>query len=49
MIIIASFVLSLNGCGYKASPFYTQESALEDKNVKFIIKKQSEENNATQR
>jgi len=49
LVIIASLVLSLNGCGYKAAPFHTQETTLEDENVKFIIKKQSEDDNATQK
>jgi hypothetical protein len=52
-MIIASFLLGLSGCGYKAAPFYSEtkvvKEKLEDKNVKFIVKKQSEENNATKR
>jgi len=51
LAIIASLVLSLNGCGYKAAPFYkqAQETTLEDDNVKFIVKNSSEDNNATQK
>jgi predicted small lipoprotein YifL len=38
-LIIASFLLSLSACGYKAAPYY-QESAPEgDANVKFILEK----------
>lgn len=37
MLIIASFLFSLGGCGYKKAPYY-QESAPEgDENVEFII------------
>ena len=32
------FSLGVNGCGYKAEPFYTQEAPAGDENVKFIIK-----------
>ena len=45
LLIIASLVLSLDGCGYKASPFYKKDIYLEDKNVKFINK--SVDNNAS--
>ncbi|WP_294883951.1 MULTISPECIES: hypothetical protein [unclassified Sulfurimonas] len=43
-IIIAMFLLSLSGCGYKASPYYEQE-VQSDKNIKFIIKKPASDNN----
>ncbi len=39
MLIIAMFSLSLNGCGYKAPPYYQDEAPQGDKNVEFIIKK----------
>lgn len=42
MLIIAMFLLGLSGCGYKASPFYTQEVSSADENVKFIIKEPSQ-------
>jgi len=49
MFIIASFLLSLSGCGYKASPYYEKQAPKEDENVKFILQKKSptvsEENN----
>jgi len=35
--IIAIFLLSLGGCGHKASPYYEQKAPLGDENVKFII------------
>lgn len=45
-LIIASFLLSVSGCGYKAPPYYEQSVPKEDKNVKFIIQKK-EFNNDT--
>ena len=37
--IIAMFLLSLNGCGYKAAPFYENQKVItKDKNVVFIQK-----------
>jgi len=47
MLIIAIFLLSLSGCGYKAAPFYTEDAPVEDENVRFIIKENviSNENN----
>jgi len=37
--IIAMFLLSLNGCGYKAAPFYKNQKVItKDKNVIFIQK-----------
>ena len=39
MLIIASFLLSVSACGYKAPPYYEKEAPKGDKNVKFIIKK----------
>ena len=42
MFIIAMFVLSLNGCGYKAPPYLIEEAPAGDENVKFIIKEPSE-------
>lgn len=45
MAIIAMFLLSLNGCGYKGAPYYMEETPQNDENVEFIIKKTSEENN----
>ena len=46
VLIIASFLLSLSGCGYKAPPYYEKEAPKGDKNVKFILKKK-EFNNDT--
>jgi len=40
MFIIASFLLSMSGCGYKANPYIEQEAPVEDENVKFVIEKQ---------
>lgn len=37
MFIIASFLLSLNACGFKADPYYEKEAPASDKNVKFTI------------
>ncbi len=45
MLIIASLVLAISGCGHKGSPFYTDEPIVSDENVEFIII--SEENNAS--
>ena len=44
MLIIAMFVLSLNGCGYKAPPYYLEEVSSVDEDIEFIIK--SRVNNA---
>lgn len=38
MVIIAIFLLSINGCGYKAAPYYEKEAPEGDENVEFIIK-----------
>ena len=38
MLIIAVFLLSFSGCGYKASPYYQDDAPKGDKNVEFIIK-----------
>ncbi|MCK9455367.1 MAG: hypothetical protein M0Q20_09465 [Sulfurimonas sp.] len=37
--IIAMFLLSLSGCGYKADPYYLEEAPQSDKSIEFIIKK----------
>jgi len=37
MFIIASFLLSMGGCGYKKSPYYQKEAPIGDKNVEFIV------------
>jgi len=37
LAIIAIFLFSLNGCGYKAAPFYTKELPQSDENVNFIL------------
>jgi len=49
MLIIASFLLSVSACGYKAPPYYEKEAPKGDKNVKFILKKKefSSDNNAS--
>ena len=33
------FLLSLNGCGYKASPYYLEDAPAGDENVEFKVKK----------
>lgn len=38
------FFLSLNGCGYKADPYYLQTAPVDDENVEFIIKEPSKKN-----
>ncbi|QOY53527.1 hypothetical protein HUE87_01885 [Candidatus Sulfurimonas marisnigri] len=43
--IIAMFLLSLSGCGYKADPYYLEEAPQSDENVKFIIKKPNDKSN----
>jgi len=37
MLIIASFLLSISGCGYKKPPYYQENVPVDDENVKFII------------
>jgi len=39
LAIIASLVLGINGCGYKAAPFYSEDAPEADENVKFILEK----------
>ena len=41
MFIIASFLLSLNGCGYKAAPYYQEDTPKEDENIKFIMEEKN--------
>ena len=43
-LIIAIFLLSLNGCGYKDDPYYEEDSPSGDKNIEFIIKKPIDNN-----
>jgi predicted small lipoprotein YifL len=38
-LIIASFLLSLSGCGYKAAPYYQKDAPEGDENVKFTLEK----------
>ena len=37
------FLFSLGGCGYKAPPYYLDESPAGDENVEFIIKQPTKE------
>jgi predicted small lipoprotein YifL len=39
LVIIAMFLLSLSGCGYKDDPYYLENAPQGDSNIKFIIKK----------
>ena len=39
MLIIASFLLSLGGCGHKAAPYYQKSAPKGDENVEFILEK----------
>jgi len=41
ILIISSFSLSLNGCGYKKAPYYLEDAPQGDDNVEFIIKEPS--------
>jgi len=45
LVIIAMFLLSLSGCGYKDDPYYLESAPQGDNNVKFIIKKPNSDNN----
>jgi predicted small lipoprotein YifL len=45
MAIITSFLLSLSACGYKAPPYYQEDTPKGDKNVEFHYKEKSFENN----
>ncbi len=42
MLIIAIILLGLNGCGYKAPPFYTEDAPKDvyksDDNIEFKVK-----------
>jgi len=44
-VIIAIFLLSLSGCGYKAAPYYQEDAPSGDENVEFILEKKSFDNN----
>jgi len=48
-VIIASFLLSLSGCGYKAAPYYQEDAPKGDKNVAFHYKKRNFDNNESKR
>lgn len=39
MLIIAIFLLGLFGCGYRANPFYTEKTSINDENVEFKLRK----------
>ena len=39
MLIIASFLLSVSGCGYKKNPYYQEKAPKSDKNIEFILQK----------
>ena len=43
-VIIALFLLSLSGCGYKKAPYYEDKTPTSDENVKFSIKAPSADN-----
>ncbi|MBN2816683.1 MAG: hypothetical protein JXQ67_08360 [Campylobacterales bacterium] len=43
-LIIAIFLLSLNACGYKAPPYYIEDTPVADENVEFILQDNSEQN-----
>jgi len=39
MLIIASFLLSVSGCGYKKDPYYQKDTPKADANIEFILEK----------
>ena len=41
MAIIASLALGMSGCGYKATPFYSEEAPASDENVEFFLESKS--------
>jgi len=41
LLILVLIMFSLNGCGYKANPYYKDSAPKSDENVKFVIKKSS--------
>lgn len=43
-LIIAMFLLGLNGCGFKKAPYYIEKAPIADDNVDFIIKKSTDNN-----
>ncbi|MBU1659364.1 hypothetical protein KKG72_09975 [bacterium] len=43
--IIAMFLLSLSGCGYKKAPYYLEEAPAGDTNVEFILKDKNTKTN----
>lgn len=44
LAIIAVFLLSLNGCGYKKAPYYLEEAPKGDENIAFSLKQPSDAN-----
>ena len=38
LAIIAVFLLGFSGCGYKADPYYIEETPSGDKNIEFHIR-----------
>ena len=47
-VIIASLLLGVSGCGYKAAPYYIDEAPKGDENVKFIINKKTFKDDSNQ-
>lgn len=45
ILIIAIFLLGLQGCGYKANPYYSEDAPNGDENVEFKLRKVSIDNN----
>ncbi|MEO1953747.1 MAG: hypothetical protein ABGW74_03480 [Campylobacterales bacterium] len=41
LLIMILTMLGFSGCGYKANPYYKEDTPKSDENVKFIIKKSS--------
>jgi len=48
MFIIASFLLSLNACGYKTAPYYENNVLEHDSNIEFILEKENDNNESCQ-
>ena len=45
VVIIASLLLSINGCGFRGAPYHLQKVPASDKNIDFKLQKKSFDTN----
>jgi len=42
-VIITGILFAVNGCGYKADPYYEKKSSLGDENVEFYMQQKQQQ------